>query len=177
MIVRTLNLALVVLLGAALAAFGVVVAAEVVLYYLDRAPWILPYPDWFSSLQDASVADRWVLYACIGAVVIGLLLLLLESLFRGRKDFPAEDIDGAPAVITRKGFKDAATAAAEGVPGIASAKTTKVNGRTVAVTATAQVRDSAGLKEQVDQAVRERVAALGPRKKPKVKVELKEVDA
>ena len=172
---RVVNLVLAVLLAAALVVVGVLVPVEVALYFAGRESWVLPWRDWASSLSDLQLSASDVLLTCVVLAVVGLVLLLLETGRRTKKHLPAEPVGDARAVVVTKGLHSAAEAAAQSVDGVASAKA-RGRGKKLDVTADAQVRQTEGMAPRVRQAVEERIEALAPAERPKVKVDVRSTD-
>src|ERR671917_2044655 len=156
-----LNRLLAVLLALALLLGGLLAAAEIVLAQLRRPRWLVPHEQWSSWLGtqtwDTSTVRTWLIV--IG--VIGLLLLLI-ALRRGRPAGLAVRTDSAPPGVrttaTRRGIEKTLESAVGDVDGVSSVKTS-VGRRRVDVKATTNTRG--GQEKQVQQAVTDRLAALG----------------
>jgi hypothetical protein len=168
-------------LAAALVSLTVVAGAvllvgEVIRWALGMQEWVVPYQDWWRSLNDdLSVGDdRFLVVAAIVAV-LGLLLLLFELVPRRPTDLATAPLaDGVTTVATRGGVRSAAVSAARSVSGVRSASAS-VRRRSVGVTVHTRVRDVApNLRQSVREAVEESLTALELRSRPRVRVSVKE---
>jgi hypothetical protein len=107
--VRVLLRVLAPLLGLAVALVGVLVVLEVVAASVRPGGGdglVVPWPDWFASLQQTAWTDAPVPGIAIGVAVLGLLLVLLGLLARRhdvRVDGPAPEITvtTSPRVLAR----------------------------------------------------------------------------
>lgn len=157
-------LALALLLGSLLAIVELVAAA------LDRAPALVPYPDWTSWLRTHSWDDRVVTGVLVGVVVLGLLLLLL-ALRRGKPASLAlrSRSDGVDVTASRRSVEKSLVAAAArttsvtGASAAVSRRTARVDARTMGVS-------EPGIREEVDSAVRERLDSLGLERRMRTRV-------
>ena len=159
-------LALALLLGSLLAVVEIVAAA------LDRAPVLVPYPEWTSWLRAHSWNDAIVNAALGGLVVLGLLLLLLAF----RRGKPASlalrsRTDGVDVIASRRSVEKALAAAAARTPGITGASAS-VSRRTARVDARTVARSEPGIREEVETAVRGRLDSLGLERPMRTRVDL-----
>jgi len=167
-------------LAAALVSLTVVAGAallvgEVIRWALGMQEWVVPYQDWWRSLNDLSVGeDRFLVVAAIVAA-LGLLLLLFELVPRRPTDLATAPLaDGVTTVATRGGVRSAAVSAARSVSGVRSASAS-VRRRSVGVIVHTRVRDVApNLRQSVREAVEESLTALELRSRPRVRVSVKE---
>lgn len=165
---------------AALVSLTVVVGAvlligEVIRWALGMQEWVVPYRDWWRSLDELSVGDDRFLVAAAIAAALGLLLLLFELVPRGPTSLATAPLaDGVTTVATRGGVRSAAVSAARSVSGVRSASAS-VRRRSVGVTVHTRVRDVApNLRQSVREAVEESLTALELRSRPRVRVLVKE---
>ena len=159
-------LALALLFGALLA------VVEIVAVALDRAPVLVPHPEWTSWLRTHSWNDAIVKAALGGLVVLGLLLLLLAF----RRGKPASlalrsRTDGVDVIASRRSVEKALAAAAARTPGITGASAS-VSRRTARVDARTVARSEPGLREEVETAVRGRLDSLGLDRPMRTRVDL-----
>lgn len=165
---------------AALVSLTVVVGAvlligEVIRWALGMQEWVVPYHDWWRSLDELSTGDdRFLVVAAIVAV-LGLLLLLFELFPRRPTSLATAPLaDGVTTVATLGGVRSAAVSAARSVSGVRSASAS-VRRRSVGVTVHTRVRDVApNLRQSVREAVEESLTALELRSRPRVRVSVKE---
>ena len=148
-------LALALLLGSLLA------VVEIVAVALDRAPVLVPHPEWTSWLRTHSWNDAIVRAALGGMVVLGLLFLVLAF----RRGKPASlalrsRTDGVDVIASRRSVEKALAAAAARTPGITGASAS-VSRRTARVDARTVARSELGLREEVETALRGRLDSLG----------------
>jgi hypothetical protein len=164
-------LALALLIGSLLAVVEIAAAA------LDRAPALVPYPEWTTWLRAHSWNDAIVNVALGGLVVLGLLLLLL-ALRRGK---PASltlrsRIDGVDVMASRRSVEKALAAAATRTAGITGASAS-VSRRSARVDARTVARSEPGIREEVETAVRGRLDSLGLERPMRARVDLTAKDA
>lgn len=163
-----------VVVAALLTILGAVVAAEIVSALAGRplrwAPltWLL---GWAASTPWS--APLFLLGAAL-ITLIGLALVL-TALMPGRPRMVPVRTGDADLIIgmRRKSFARALAHAAEGVPGVHSARAS-VRGRTAAVTATTSGWDRERFGEAVRATVLSRLAALNPVEPYQVKVNVRE---
>ncbi len=163
---------LAVLLAAALLALGVVVTVEIVLAALGQPAWVLPYSA--TTLREQTWDSVLTRAVAAGLCALGLLLLLLPALRRGKPtELPLTPLaDGVDTHIARRGLQRTLSDAAGRVDGVRRAKAT-VGRRKVKVTTTSRLRDTSGLPQQVDTAVRAELETLGLSRPLAVKVTTK----
>jgi hypothetical protein len=159
-------LALALFLGALLA------VVEIVAVALDRAPVLVPHPEWTSWLRAHSWDDAIVKTVLGGLAVLGLLLLVLAF----RRGKPASlalrsRTDGVDVMASRRSVEKALAAAAARTPGVTGASAS-VNRRTARVDARTVARSEIGLREEVETAVRGRLDSLGLERPMRTRVDL-----
>jgi len=170
-----INRLLAALVSLAVVAGAVLLIGEVIRWALGMQEWVVPYQDWWRSLDALSAGDdRFLVVAAIVAV-LGLLLLLFELVPRRPANLATAPLaDGVTTVATRGGVRSAAVSAARSVSGVRSASAS-VRRRSVGVTVHTRVRDVApNLRQSVREAVEESLAALELRSRPRVRVSVKE---
>jgi hypothetical protein len=159
--VPMLNRVLATLLALALFLGGLLAVVEIVLAAFDRPAWLVPHQEWSTWLAGESFDDGVVRAALIGLVVVGLLLLLLVGLRRGKPGsiaLPART-DGVRVTASRRGLERSLATSASRAGGVRSARA-KVGRRAVRVKATTAVR-SGDLQQPVTAGVTERLEELG----------------
>ena len=155
------NRVLATLLALALLLGGQLAVVEIVLAALGRQPWLVPHPDWTTWLSDQTLASGVVRAVLIGAVVLGLVLLVL-ALRRGRPGalpLPSR-IESVRTTASRRGIERTLRAAATRPDGVREARV-KVRRRTVRVKAATALRDPGDLRSRVTEAVTQRLDELG----------------
>ena len=155
------NRVLATLLALALLLGGLLAVVEIVLAALGRAPWLVPHPDWTTWLSDQNLGSGVVRAVLIGAVVLGLVLLVL-ALRRGRPGalpLPSR-VESVRTTASRRGLERTLRAAATRPDGVREAQV-RARRRTVRVQAATALRDPGDLQSQVTQAVTERLDELG----------------
>lgn len=155
------NRVLATLLALALLLGGLLAVVEIVLAALGRQPWLVPHPDWTTWLSDQDLGSGVVRAALIGAVVLGLVLLVL-ALRRGRPGalpLPAR-VESVRTTASRRGLERTLRAAATRADGVRDARV-KARRRRVSVRAATTLRDPGDLQSRVTQAVTERLTELG----------------
>lgn len=149
------------LLALALLLGGLLAVAEIVLAALGRPPWLVPHPGWTTSLTDQDLGSGLVRAVLIGAVVLGLVLLVL-ALRRGRPGalpLPSR-VDSVRTTASRRGIERTLHAAATRPDGVRDAQV-KARRRTVRVRAATALREPGDLQTRVTEAVTERLDELG----------------
>ncbi|SET83970.1 DUF6286 domain-containing protein [Geodermatophilus poikilotrophus] len=155
------NRVLATLLALALLLGGLLAVVEVVLAALGRRPWLVPHPDWTSWLTDQSLDSGAVRAALVGAVVLGLVLLVL-ALRRGRPGalpLPAR-VESVRTTASRRGIERTLRAAATRPDGVRDARV-RARRRTVRVRAATALREPGDLQSRVTEAVSQRLEELG----------------
>ncbi len=155
------NRVLATLLALALLLGGLLAVVEVVLAALGRPPWLVPHPDWTSWLTDQDLGSTIVRATLIGAVALGLGLLVL-ALRRGRPGavpLPAR-VESVRTTASRRGIERTLRAAATRPDGVRDALV-RARHRTVRVRAATALRDPGDLQSRVTEAVTQRLEELG----------------
>ncbi|WNV75123.1 DUF6286 domain-containing protein [Geodermatophilus sp. DSM 44513] len=155
------NRVLATLLALALVLGGLLAVAEIVLAAFGQQPWLVPHPDWTSWLADQTLASTAVRAALVGAVVLGLVLLVL-ALRRGRPGalpLPSR-VESVRTTASQRGIERTLRAAATRPDGVREA-TVRARRRTVRVRAATALRDPGDLQSRVTGAVTERLEELG----------------
>ena len=155
------NRVLATLLALALLLGGLLAVVEIVLAALGRQPWLVPHPDWTTWLSDQTLASGVVRAVLIGAVVLGLVLLVL-ALRRGRPGalpLPSR-VESVRTTASRRGIERTLRAAATRPDGVRDAQV-RARRRTVRVRAATALRDPGDLQSRVTEAVSQRLEELG----------------
>jgi hypothetical protein len=160
------------LLALALLAASLLAVVEIVAAALDRAPVLVPHPDWTEWLLTQYWNDWIVIVALGGLVVLGLLLLLL-ALRRGKPASLAlkSRTEGVDVSASRRSVEKSLTAAAARTSGIAGASAS-VGRRTARVDARTVARSEPEKRDEVESAVRERLDSLGLERRMRTRVKL-----
>lgn len=163
-------LALALLLGSLLAVLEIVAAA------LDRAPALVPYPEWTSWLRTQSWND-WIVNAVLGGLVVVGLLLLLLALRRGKPaSLPLRSrTDDVHMTASRRSVEKSLAAAAARTTGVTGASAS-VGRRTARVDARTVARSEPGIREEVESAVQGRLDSLGLERRMRTRVDLSTKD-
>jgi hypothetical protein len=155
------NRVLATLLALALLLGGLLAAVEIVLAALGQRPWLVPHPDWTSWLTDQDLGSSIVLAILIGAVVLGLVLLVV-ALRRGRPGalpLPAR-VESVRTTASRRGIERTLRAAATRADGVRDARV-RARRRSVRVRAVTAMRDPGDLQARVTEAISQRLEELG----------------
>lgn len=149
------------LLALALFLDGLLLAVEAVLTALQRPGWLVPRTAWADALSTATWQDDVVQLVAIGAVVVGLLLLV-SALRRGAPGTLAlaTTTDGVNVRAHRRGVERTVVAAARRTDGVSGAHASATR-RAVTVVASTSRRDPGDLERVVKRAVDARLAELG----------------
>lgn len=170
-----INRLLAALLSLTVVAGAVLLIGEVARWALGMPEWVVPYRDWWRTLDDLSVGDdRFLVVAAIVAAV-GLLLLVFELGPRRPTNLATAPLaDRVTTVATRGGVRSVAVSAARNVSGVRSASAS-VRRRSVGVIVHTRVRDVVpDLRQSVRDAVEESLTDLELRSRPRVRVSVKE---
>jgi len=159
-------LALALLLGSLLALVEIAAAA------LDRAPVLVPHPEWTSWLR-AHDWEEWTVVAVLGGLVVLGLLLLLLAFRRGKPASLAlrSRTDGVDVVASRRSVEKALASAAARTTGITGASAS-VSRRTARVDASTLARSEPEVREKVETAVRGRLDSLDLDRPMRTRVDL-----
>lgn len=104
------------LLGAALLGIGQVIAGMT-----GEHDFILPFSDWYHRLRTIEWSATETVYAGVGLLVVGLLLLLVSLLTRPRLFALARPTESIDVVIAPRAAAQMLRRQAEAVPGVSSA--------------------------------------------------------
>jgi hypothetical protein len=166
------NRVLSLLLAAALAAAGIVVAVEIALAGLGDSRWVLRWPDWYRWAVDHDWTVAPVTVACWALVVAGLILLFFAlALYR---PITLEARPYSPDVVSlvrRAALERSLQRAAQAIDGIVGAGV-KVSRHTVRIKARSNRRDVGGLRDSVAQSVGARLDMLHLANPPQVRVQV-----
>ena len=149
------------LIALAVLAGGLLLAVEGVLAALARPGWIVPRARWADAVSGSTWQDSVVRLIAVGAVVLGLLLLI-AALRRGAPGTLAlpTTTDGVNVRAHRRGVEKAVVSAARRTDGVTTA-TAKASRRKVKVVARTSLRQVGDLQSTVRRAVDAQVADLG----------------
>lgn len=158
---HVVNRVLATLLALALFLGGLLAVVEIVLAALRRPYWLVPHRAWAAWLRQETFGAGVVRAALIGAVVLGLLLLI-AALRRGKPGsipLPGRT-DGVRVLASRRGIERSLVTAARRTDGVRSARA-KVRRRSARVTAATGARSAGELQQPVTAAVTGRLDELG----------------
>ena len=162
-----------VIVAAVLAAAGILGAIWAASAALGHPLWKVPHRDFAGPLQDTPWSGTGTLAGAAAAAFIGLVLILIGVIpGRPRAIVVASGDDSVVIGVPRRSLRRSLAWLAEEVPGIDSAKV-RAGRRSVTVRATTRLRDPAGLRDSVQAAVQDRLAALDPLWPLQVKVRLR----
>jgi hypothetical protein len=170
--VRIANSLLSLLLAAALAAAGIVVAVEIALAGLGDSHWLLPWPDWYRWAVDHTWTATPVAVTCWALAVVGLILLVFA--LAPYRPLTLEARPYSPDVVSlvrRASLERSLQRAAQAIDGIVGAGV-KVTRHTVRIKARSNRRDVAGLRDDVAQSVSARLDMLHLVPPPQVRVQV-----
>lgn len=130
---------------------------------------------------DRAAGMRWrdtAVLVAAGAAVLAGLVLLVASLLPGRARWTALRTDDPDLVVglSRAALRRAVAAAARGVSGVRGVHAT-VRRRSVRVRADTELRERPDLRDEVAEAVEERLDELAPLRRPKVRVRVRTAKA
>ncbi|MDG4663103.1 DUF6286 domain-containing protein [Mycobacterium sp. 236(2023)] len=118
---------------------------------------------------DGAAPPTWLPVAAIGAALLGVALIVVAVKPRRKHAVPAQS--GTAVYVDLSGVARVASAAAEAVPGVVSARTT-ASKRTLTVRCEVTGKSDAELKDAIARAATEELAGLA--RSPRVKVLLSE---
>ena len=163
-----------VLVAAVLAAAGILGAIQAASAALGHPLWKVPHRDFAGPVQSTTHwSSTGPLAGAAVAAFIGLVLILIAVIpGRPRAIALASGDDSVVIGVPRRSLRRSLAWLAEEVPGIDSARV-RAGRRSVTVRATTRLRDPAGLRDSVQAAVQDRLAALDPLWPLRVKVRLR----
>ena len=128
---RWLTRALAALVAVALLVGSLLVVSEIAVAAAGGGPWLVPYPEWATWMQQRGWTDRVVRAILLGLVVVGLLLLFL-AVRRGKPaTLPLRGrTPGVEVTASRRSVERSLVAAASRVSGITGADAAEVPGST-----------------------------------------------
>ncbi|CAN5256978.1 hypothetical protein BH18ACT4_BH18ACT4_12390 [soil metagenome] len=159
---RTLNRLVLLVLGVASVAVGVITLVEIVLARTDSGAWVIPRSRWDATLADARWSDNGVEMAGIGLLAVGALLVVTQLLPRRPLEFPVHDPrPGRRTVLERRSFESLLTRAVLEDRDVSAARV-QVKGRRTKVQATAaHGADLAAIRARLPRALEAESTALG----------------
>jgi hypothetical protein len=148
--------------AAVAAAAGVTVVIDVIAVATVHHSLVWPYEQMAQLLRENTWNTTAVLAISAGTAFIGILLLI-AAVTPGRERLPALTTDDPDVIAgtTQRSLRRTLTEAATNVDGIANAHVT-IGRRRVKVTATSSLRDPAGQRDAVTDAVTTRLDQLHP---------------
>jgi hypothetical protein len=162
-----------VLVAAVLAVAGILGAIQAVSAALGRPLWTVPHRDFAGPLQDTHWASTGTIAVAAAVAFVGLVLVLIGVIpGRPRAIALASGDDSVVIGVPRRSLRRSLAWLAQDVAGIHSARV-RAGRRSVRVRATTRLADPAGLRESVQTAVQDRLAALDPLWPMQVKVRLR----
>ena len=163
-----------VIVAVVLAAAGILGAIWAASAALGHPVWKVPHRDFAGPLQSTTHwSGTGTVAGAAAAAFIGLVLILIGVIpGRPRAIALASGDESVVIGVPRRSLRRSLAWLAEEVPGIDSAKV-RGGRRSVTVRATTRLRDPAGLRESVQAAVQDRLAALDPLWPLQVKVRLR----
>ncbi|MQY06706.1 DUF6286 domain-containing protein [Actinomadura macrotermitis] len=146
-----------------LTAAGVLTALEAITALADRPARIVPYPRIEHWAQGTAWRD-WAPLTIAAAVAVVGAFFLLAGLLPGRPRLVPLHGDDPDLLIgvTRHGLKAAASDAAARVEGVRHVRKVKLGKHKITMTVATSLRVAEGLQDKVTEAVRQRLADLGP---------------
>lgn len=169
---RFVNRLLAAILALVIAGAGLLTATEVLVVqagWVKNPPLVVPYDQWLTTLRAHTWKDTSVLLIAIGALVLGLLLILAAIAGRDRT---FAMLFGRPEVhptTTRRSLSRTLQHEAAAVDGVGSARA-KVRRRRAKVKAQARLGDPDAVAAAVRTAVGERLDGLPLQKPPTLSV-------
>jgi len=162
-----------VLVAAVLAAAAILGAIQAVSAALGHPLWTVPHRDFAGPLQTTPWSGTGTISVAAAVAFIGLVLILIAVIpGRPRAIVLASGDDSVVVGVTRRSLRRSLAWLAEDVAGVHSAKA-KAGRRSVTVRATTRLVDTAGLRENVQTTVQDRLTALDPLWPLRVKVRLR----
>ena len=169
---RIANSVLALVLAAAVAAAGVVVAVEITLAGMGDSRWLLRWSDWYRWALDHNWTAAPVTLACWGLVVAGLVVLFFAlALYRPLTLEARPYSPDVVSLVRRASLERSLQRAAQGIDGIVGAGV-KVSGHTVRIKARSNRRDVSGLRDDIAQSVSARLDMLHLAHPPQVRVQV-----
>ncbi len=157
------------LLALALVGAGVIAVVEIVLARVGRKPLVLHYPQWDHYARTntwTSPSLRWIL---IGLCVAGVVLIALALAHRRPVRLKADSGGtGLEVTVQRSSLESALAEEAGRLDGIGKARV-RVDRGVATVKASATRRDTTGMDSDLNDRLRERLAAWGLGNSVKVK--------
>lgn len=151
---------------------GVLVAVEIVIAEIGRAPWVLPYDQWYESARTNAWSSPSTRQLALVLAVAGLLLLLLQLARRRPRALALETgSSDHSADLHRRGIERSLVRAVTRVDGVSSA-TAKISSSRTRVTASSTRRLPGDLEARVKQAAEQRMAAFKLASPPALSVTL-----
>jgi hypothetical protein len=167
---RTLSRLAAALLAIALLAAGIITVIEVVAAAFGAGPVLLPHDTWARDGRTAHWDDTGVRLFLLGVGAVGVALLLMTLGRRRAASVVLADRPGVDAAeVRRSSLEHNLADSARSVDGVRAASV-RVERQRIRVSATTDRRDAAGVGDAVERAVDGRVAQIGLRSAPPVRV-------
>ncbi|MBA2750943.1 MAG: hypothetical protein H0U41_01725 [Actinobacteria bacterium] len=151
---------------------GVLVAVEIVIAEIGRAPWVIPYDQWYESARTNAWSSTSTRQLALVLAVAGLLLLLLQLARRRPRALALETgSSDHTADLHRRDIERSLVRAVTRVDGVSSA-TAKISNSRTRITASSTRRLPGDLEARVKQAAEQRMAAFKLASPPALSVTL-----
>lgn len=150
-----------VLVAAVIAAAGIIGAIWAATAALGHPLWNVPHDDFAGPLQSTvHWSDSVILGVAAAVAFVGFLLILIAVIPGRPRALPMASRDESVVIgVPRRNLRRSLGWLVEDIPGIDSARV-RVGSRSVRVRATTRLRDPAGLRENAQTTVQNRLTAL-----------------
>ncbi len=168
---RIVNRLLAAILALVIAGAGLLTAVEVLVAQTGWAtpPLVVPYDQWLATLRAHNWNDTPVLLIAIGAIVVGLMLILAAAADRDRSVHMTSERREIHASTSRRSLARALQHEAASVDGVGSARA-KVRRRKARVNAQVRIGDPDVIAEALRAAISGRLQKLPLQAPPAVRI-------
>ena len=160
------------LLGLAIAAGAGLAAAELVAGWIGGSELLMARDVWDQTLSGLSWTTTWLVWACVGAIAAGVLLLVLVLVPRRPLVLPLQsDSRAREASIDRRGLQERLRAAVAADGDVASA-VVRVRRKVKVRARVASRADEGQVRHRLRSAVQSDLDRVGLRRKPGLKLKV-----
>lgn len=147
------------------------IVGQVVVGLTGGGDFLVPTARWYDALRSTPWNDADVMYAGIGLMVVGTLLIVIARLTRPRLITLAEPVEHVQVVIPPRAVAQMLRRQAETVPGVATVNA-EVTGDLARINATAPMADPDQVEQELVQTLTHALKKIPWERMPRLEIEL-----
>ncbi len=169
---RTLNRAIVAIVGLALLAGGVLAAIEIAVAFAGGKPWVLPYDAWYRNARTHDWQNGTARAVFVLLAATGLILLALQVLRRRPSTVALHSDSAVTYTLRRRNLEQSLTRSVRNVDGVESAAV-KIGRHAVRIDARSHRQLPGDVKPSIQTTVEARLRELQLEDPPAVRTNLR----